>query len=69
MMVGGTIGIYMHLRINFQFEVELQPGLSILDLALAALSGAIPALAPGALLIISAMGKLNILIFQYKNSA
>ncbi len=47
--LGGLLGIGVHLLRNFEFEREIRPNASTLDVTLDALKGAAPLLAPGVL--------------------
>ncbi len=57
-VVAACVGIFLHLRSNFEFELELRPGTSGLPLVVETLRGAIPALAPGALAQLGLLGLL-----------
>lgn len=52
----GMYGIYLHLSVNFQFEQEMTPSHSNWDLFVESLSGAIPTLAPGSLIVLALIG-------------
>ena len=64
----GVLGVYFHLRSNFEFEVEMlmetlppdagAPSIASLDLVVASLRGALPALAPLAMLQLGMLGLL-----------
>ncbi len=64
----GVLGVYFHLRSNFEFEAEMltetlpagaaDPSLASLDLVAASLRGALPALAPLAMLQLGLLGLL-----------
>jgi len=55
-VVAGALGFYLHLRGNVEFELESDPGLGGLALAWAALKGATPSLAPGAMAQLGLLG-------------
>ena len=57
-VLGGMVGLWFHLSSNMEFELEMHPTLSGLELLLKALSGAMPALAPGALVQLGLIGFL-----------
>ena len=57
-ILGGIVGLWFHLSSNMEFELEMHPTLSGLDLLFKALSGAMPALAPGALVQLGLIGSL-----------
>ncbi len=56
-MVAG-LGIYLHLKSNVVFELELRPGVGGRELIVETLRGAIPALAPGAMAQLGLLGLL-----------
>lgn len=55
-MASGVAGIVLHYQGNVEFELELQPDLSGLPLVWEALRGATPALAPGTMVLLGALG-------------
>ncbi len=57
-VLGGLAGLWLHLSANMEFELEMYPTLSGLDLLSKALGGAMPALAPGALVQLGLIGFL-----------
>ena len=57
-ILGGMVGLWFHLSSNMEFELEMHPTLSGLELLFKALSGAMPALAPGALVQLGLIGFL-----------
>ena len=57
-VLGGMVGLWFHLSSNMEFELEMYPTLSGLELLFKALSGAMPALAPGALVQLGLLGFL-----------
>ena len=54
----GLLGIYFHFRSNVEFELELHPNSSGLELFTESLGGAMPALAPGAMILLGMLGIL-----------
>ena len=54
----GVAGSLLHYRGNVEFEVELSPGLAGFDLFKEAIRGATPALAPGTMILLGALGLL-----------
>jgi hypothetical protein len=54
--IGGAVGIGLHYQSNVEFELEMYSDLRGLQLVREALSGAIPALAPGALIQLGLLG-------------
>ena len=57
-VVGGMGGLWFHVNANMEFELEMYPTLSGLELLSKALGGAMPALAPGALVQLGLIGFL-----------
>lgn len=64
-ILGGMVGLWFHLSANMEFELEMYPTLSGLKLLAKALGGAMPALAPGALVQLGLIGFL----YTYQHSA
>lgn len=50
------VGLTLHYRSNVEFALEMEPGTRGLALAGEALTGAIPALAPGTMILLGAIG-------------
>ena len=57
-VLGGMVGLWFHLSSNMEFELEMYPTMSGLELLSKALGGAMPALAPGALVQLGLIGFL-----------
>jgi len=57
-VLAGGAGIFLHLRSNVEFELELRPGVGGRELIVETLRGAIPALAPGAMAQLGLLGLL-----------
>ena len=57
-VASGLIGLYLHYRGNVEFELEMYPGLSGMELFWEALKGATPSLAPGTMLVLGLLGLL-----------
>lgn len=64
-VLGGLIGVVLHLKGNVEFALERDPELSGVALAWKVLRGATPALAPGALAQLGLLG----LLFTYRHPA
>lgn len=62
-VVGGAVGLWFHLKANMEFELEMYPTLVGWELLYNSLSGAMPALAPGALVQLGLVGFL----YTYKH--
>ena len=56
LVAGGLAGVALHYQSNVEFEREMYPDLKGFQLVREALSGAIPALAPGALVQLGLVG-------------
>ena len=54
----GAVGIFLHVRSNVEFELELRPSIGGRELVVETLRGAIPALAPGAMAQLGLLGLL-----------
>jgi hypothetical protein len=52
----GLLGIYLHYRGNVEFELEMTPELRGFELFAEAMTGATPALAPGAMALLGLIG-------------
>ena len=55
-MASGVVGVMLHYQGNAEFERELQPDASGIPLFWEALKGATPALAPGTMTLLGALG-------------
>jgi hypothetical protein len=64
-VVAGGVGVWLHLGANIEFELEMYPSQSGLELLWNAASGALPALAPGALAQLGLVG----LLYTYRHPA
>lgn len=54
----GALGVYLHLKSNVEFELEMRPSMHGWELVRETLRGAIPALAPGAMAYLGLLGLL-----------
>jgi hypothetical protein len=57
-VASGAVGVWLHYRGNVEFEIESVPGLEGFALFRDAMSGATPALAPGTMILLGALGLL-----------
>lgn len=57
-VASGGVGLFFHLKANVEFELELHPDNSGWQLVQETLTGAIPALAPGAMFQLGLLGML-----------
>lgn len=55
-ILSGFLGIYFHMKSNFEFERELDSSVHGFRLVGEALTGALPALAPGAMVLLGLIG-------------
>ncbi len=62
-VLGGAAGLWFHLQANMEFELEMYPTLAGWELLYESLGGAMPALAPGALVQLGLIGFL----YTYKH--
>jgi hypothetical protein len=58
-LVGGVLGVGLHYRGNLEFELELYPEMSGVELVTKVVTGATPVLAPGALSLLGLIGLLH----------
>ena len=56
----GLLGVFLHLKNNWEFELEMYADISMIELIRRSFTGAVPALAPGSLVPIGLMGFLLI---------
>ena len=54
----GLLGVYFHFQSNVEFEQELHPNSGGLELVTESLAGAMPTLAPGAMILLGLLGIL-----------
>ena len=64
--LSGIVGIFLHLNANAEFEKEIKPSIEGMDLILESLSGALPSLAPGSLILFSLIGYSYLLLIKQK---
>ena len=57
-VLSAGVGLYLHLKANVEFELELRPTMANTELILETLKGAIPALAPGVMVQLGLLGLL-----------
>lgn len=62
-VVSGFVGTWMHYKGNAEFELEMYPALAGLELFWESITGATPALAPGAMIQLGLLG----LLFTFKH--
>lgn len=57
-VAAGMLGVFLHLRGNMQFAIELFPSATSVELFKEAIFGATPALAPGTMVLLGGLGLL-----------
>ncbi|MEP2771828.1 MAG: hypothetical protein ABJH05_06745 [Fulvivirga sp.] len=62
--LSGVLGAYFHLQANMEFEMELHPTQSWTTSFIESLSGALPALAPGSMILFGLIGYIYILLIK-----
>lgn len=61
MIASGALGLFLHYRGNTEFELERDPALAGFALFREAMTGATPALAPGAMILFGLLGLASVL--------
>ena len=64
--LSGIYGTFLHLRANYEFEMEMKPNARDWDLFIESLSGALPTLAPGSMIVLALIGYSYILLLKQK---
>jgi hypothetical protein len=64
-VLSGALGVWRHFRGNVEFELEMYPSISGLELFEKAVTGATPALSPGTMILLGLLG----LAFTYGHPA
>ncbi len=62
--LSGFYGAFLHLQANYEFEQEMKPTAKGWELFVESLSGALPALAPGSLIVLALLGYSYILLLK-----
>lgn len=62
--LSGVYGTFLHLRANYEFELEMTPGAEGWDLFKESLSGALPALAPFSMVVLALIGYSYLLLIK-----
>lgn len=63
-IISGLLGVYFHLAANVEFEAELRPSQSSLTTFLKSFHGALPALAPGSMIVLGLIGFLYLILIN-----
>lgn len=64
--LSGFYGTFLHLRANYEFELEMKPGAEGWDLFRESLSGALPALAPGSMIALALIGYSYLILLKQR---
>ena len=64
--LSGIYGTFLHLRANYEFELEMKPGAHGWDLFTESLSGALPTLAPGSMIVLALIGYSYLILLKQK---
>lgn len=62
--LSGIYGAYLHLRANYEFELEMRPTAKGWDLFVEAMSGALPSLAPASMMVLALIGYSYLLLIK-----
>ena len=63
--LSGLVGTFLHLKANVEFESEMKPTADSWTIFVESLSGALPALAPGSMLLFALIGYLYVLLINH----
>ncbi|WP_299367581.1 hypothetical protein [Winogradskyella sp.] len=64
--LSGIYGVFLHLRANYEFELEMKPTANDWDLFFESLSGALPALAPFSMVVLALIGYSYLILINQK---
>jgi hypothetical protein len=64
--LSGLYGAFLHLQANYEFELEMKPTARGWELFTESLSGALPALAPGSMIVLALLGFSYSILLQQK---
>jgi hypothetical protein len=64
--LSGVYGTFLHLQVNFEFEQEMKPTAHSWDIFVESLSGALPTLAPGSMILLALIGYSFLLLITHK---
>lgn len=62
----GLYGVFLHLRANYEFELEMKPTAKGWDLFMESLSGALPSLAPASMIVLALIGYSYLILLKQK---
>lgn len=64
--LSGILGAYLHFQANYEFEQEMKPTAGTWDLLTESLSGALPTLAPGSMIVLALIGYSYLILLKQK---
>ena len=64
--LSGFLGVFLHLRANYEFEKEMKSTAADFDLIVEGLSGALPSLAPASLVVLALVGYSYTLLLKQR---
>ena len=62
--LSGVYGTFLHLKANYEFEQEMKPTAHGWNLFLESLSGALPTLAPGSMIVLALLGYSYLILLK-----
>lgn len=62
--LSGVYGAFLHLQANYEFELEMKPGAKGWELFMESLSGALPSLAPGSMIVLALIGYSYLILLK-----
>ena len=62
--LSGVYGAFLHLQANYEFELEMKPGAKGWELFIESLSGALPSLAPGSMIVLALIGYSYLILLK-----
>ena len=65
--LSGVYGVFLHLQSNFEFEQDMKPTATNLELITDSLSGALPTLAPMSLVVLACIGYSYLILIQQQH--
>ena len=62
--LSGFYGVFLHMQANYEFELEMKPTAKGWDLFSESLSGALPSLAPGSMIVLALIGYSYLILLK-----
>ncbi len=62
--LSGVYGVFLHLRANYEFELEMKPSAKGWALFVESLAGALPTLAPASMIVLALIGYSYLLLIK-----